>query len=447
MVVFKKAIPRRTFLRGTGAALALPLLDAMVPALSAAGEAPVRLGIVYVPNGMWPMDKWTPKTEGTGFELTPILEPLAKFRDKLTLVSGLAHQEGMAIPSDPGGPHTHAFATFLTGVRPKPTAGKDFEVGVSMDQVAAQKFGKETQLASLEVSLFLNEAVGSCEGGYACAYTNTPCWRTPTTPLPMEHNPRALFERLFGDSDTTDRTARLERIHERRSILDGITKLASPFMAEIGPSDRAKLTEYLDAIRDTERRIEIAEKQADREVPSVDRPAGTPASFEDYAKLMIDLQVLAYQTDLTRVITFAMEHEGGGRAYPEIGIPDQHHTLSHHQNSGISIDKLVQIHRYHMKLFAYYLERLRSVPDGDGNLLDNMIVLYGSARSDGNSHLHENLPLLLVGGAGGRIKGGRHNRYPDLTPMTNLHLTVLDKLGVRVEKRGDRTGKLDLLSV
>ncbi len=218
-------------------------------------------------------------------------------------------------------------------------------------------------------------------------------------------------------------------------------------MAEIGPSDRAKLTEYLDAIRDTERRIEIAEKQADREVPSVDRPAGTPASFEDYAKLMIDLQVLAYQTDLTRVITFAMEHEGGGRAYPEIGIPDQHHTLSHHQNSGASIDKLVQIHRYHMKLFVYYLERLRSVPDGDGNLLDNMILLYGSALSDGNSHLHENLPLLLVGGAGGRIKGGRHNRYPDLTPMTNLHLTVLDRLGVPVEKLGDSTGKLDLLSV
>ena len=231
MMIFKKAVPRRTFLRGMGATIALPMLDAMVPACaSAAAKSPARLGIVYVPNGMWPMDKWTPKTEGPGFELPPTMEALGKFRDKLTVVTGLAHKEAMAIPADPGGPHTHAFATFLTGVRPKPTAGKDFQAGVSMDQVAAQKFGKETQLASLEASLFLADSVGSCEGGYACAYTNTPCWRTPTTPLPMEHNPRALFERLFGDSDTTDRAARLARIRERRSILDGVTKLASPFL-------------------------------------------------------------------------------------------------------------------------------------------------------------------------------------------------------------------------
>lgn len=447
MMVFKKAVSRRAMLRGAGAAIALPLLDAMIPAcVKAAGKRPSRLGIVYVPNGMWPMDRWTPKTEGA-LELTPILEGLAKYKDKLTVVTGLAHKEAMAIPTDPGGPHTHAFATFLTGVRPKPTAGKDFQAGISMDQIAAQQFGKETQLASLEVSLFLSDAIGSCEGGYACAYTNTPCWRTPTTPLPMEHNPRALFERLFGDSDNTDKTARLARIHERRSILDGVTKLASPFMDQIGAGDRAKLNEYLDAIRDTERRIEIAEQQADKEIPAVDRPAGTPSSFEDYAKLMIDLNVLAYQTDLTRVITFAMEHEGGGRAYPEIGIPDQHHTLSHHQNSAASIDKLYQIHRYHIKLFAYYLDKLQSVRDGDGTLLDNMIMLYGSALSDGNSHLHENLPLMLVSGSGTGIKGGRHNRYTDQTPMANLHLTILDKLGIPVEKLGDSTGKLDLLSV
>jgi hypothetical protein len=238
MMIFKKAIPRRTFLRGAGgAALALPLLDAMMPALSAAGKSPVRLGIVYVPNGMWPMDQWTPKTDGP-LELTPALEPLAKFRDKLLVVTGLAQKEGMAIPTDPGGPHTHAFASYLTGVRPKPTGGKDFQAGVSVDQFAAAKLGKDTQLASLEVSLFPS-AIGTCESSYACAYTNTPCWRTPTTPLPMEPNPRALFERLFGDSDTTDRTARLKRIHERRSILDGITKLASRFMTDIGPADRA----------------------------------------------------------------------------------------------------------------------------------------------------------------------------------------------------------------
>jgi len=450
MVVFKKALPRRTFLRGMGGVLALPLLDAMIPAFAAgAGKSPVRLGTVYVPNGMWPMDKWTPKVEGAAFELSPTLEALAPFRQQLLVLSGLAHKEAMATAIDPGAPHAHTLATFLTGVRPKPTSGKDMQVGISMDQMAAKKLGKETQLASLEVSLFLNDLVGNCEPGFTCTYVNTLSWRTPTTPLPMEHNPRALFERLFGDSDNTDRASRLARIKDQRSILDGMTQRASRFTGELGAGDRAKLNEYLDAIRDTERRIQIAEKQADVELPSIERPAGTPASFEAYAKLMIDLQVLAFRTDLTRVITFAMEHEGGGgsRAYPEIGIPDQHHTLSHHQNSSPSIDKLFQIHRYHIKLFAYFLEKLRSVPDGDGNLLDNTILLYGSGLSDGNSHLHENLPMLLVGGAGGQIKGGRHIRYPDQTPMTNLHLTVLDKLGVPVEKLGDSTGKLDLLSV
>ena len=442
MVIFKKALPRRTFLRGLGGVVALPLLDAMFPALGgAAPQSPVRLGIVYVPNGMWPMDKWTPKTEGANFELMPSMEPIGKFKDKLVVVTGLAHKQA-TVPG--GGPHTNAFGTFLTGVHPKPTAGKDFQVGVSMDQLAAAKLGKETQLSSLEVSLFMKDLVGSCEGGNACVYTNTPCWRTPTTPLPMEHNPRALFERLFGDSDTTDRASRLERIQERRSILDGTTKLASSFMAKIGSRDRAKLSEFLDAIRDTERRIQIAEKQADQEVPTMERPSGTPSNFEEYAKLMIDLQVVAYQTDLTRVVTFAMEHEGGGRAYPEIGISDDHHALSHHQNNPANIAKLVQIHRYHMRLFAYYLEKLQSVREGDGNLLDNTVMMYGSALSDGNSHLHENLPMILVGGAGGRLKGNRHVRVPDLTPMTNLHLAVLDKLGIPVEKLGDSTGKLDL---
>ena len=446
MMIFKRAIPRRTFLRGMGGAVALPLLDAMVPAATAAVKSPVRLGIVYVPFGMYPMDKWTPKAEGA-LELTPVLEPLAKFRDKSLMLTGLAHMEGAPTAADPSGPHTHAFASYLTGVRPKATAGKDFEAGVSVDQFAAAQLGKDTQLASLEVSLSLSDSVGSCEGGFACAYTNTPCWRTPTTPLPMENNPRGLFERLFGDSDTTDRTERLRRIHDRRSILDEITKLASPFMAEIGPGDRAKLTEYLDAIRDTERRIQIAEKQSDVELPSLERPAGQPAKFDDFAKLMIDMQVLAYRTDLTRVITFVIEREGGGRAYPEIGIADQHHSLSHHQNQAIAIDKLVQIHLYHMKLLTYYLEGLRAVPDGDGNLLDNMVMLFGSGLSDGNSHLHENLPMLLVGGAGGRIKGGRHLRYPERTPMANLFLTVLDTLGVPVEKLGDSNGKLNLLPV
>jgi len=448
MMIFKKVIPRRTLLKGMGSALALPLLDAMVPALAtAAGKAPLRLATVYVANGMWPMDKWTPKTEGAAFELTPTLEPLAPFRDHLLVLSGLAHKEGAPSAEDPSGPHTHAFATFLTGVRPKPTSGKDYLLGISMDQIAAEKLGKETQLASLEVSLFNRDQGGTCEGGWTCAYLSTLSWRTPTTPLPMERNPRALFERLFGDSDTTDAASRLARIRKQRSILDGVTKLASRFLGELGPSDRAKLTEYLDAIRDIERRIQIAEQQTDREVPSLERPAGIPASFEEYAKLMMDLQVLAYQTDLTRVITFALENEGGGRAYPEIGIPDQHHTLSHHQNNAVSVEKLLQVNRYHAKLFAYFLEKLRYVSDGDGNLLDRTILLYGSGLSDGNSHMHENLPVLLVAGAGSGLKGGRHNRYPDRTPMANLHLTILDKLGVPVEKLGDSSGKLDPLSV
>ena len=291
--------------------------------------------------------------------------------------------------------------------------------------------------------------MGSLRGQQCAASTPTPrAGVLPTTPLPMEHNlgARAVRQRLFGDSDTTDGKTRLERIQERRSILDGTTKLASPFMGKIGPGDRAKLNEFLDAIRDTERRIQIAEKQTDHEVH---RPWSGPRAlrpiYEDYAKLMIDLQVLAYQTDLTRVITFAMEHEGGGRAYPEIGIPDDHHALSHHQNNPANIAKLVQIHRYHMRLFAYYLEKLQAVHDGDGTLLDNTVIMYGSALSDGNSHLHENLPAILVGGAGGAdSKATEHVRVPDLTPMTNLHLAVLDKLGIPVEKLGDSTGKLDL---
>ena len=425
----------------------------MIPAMAApattASKAPIRLGIVYVPNGMWPMDKWTPKIEGAGFELTPTLEPLAPFRNQLLVLSGLAQKEALPAPGDAGADHPRAFATFLTGVRPKHTAGKDIRAGISMDQIAAKTLGKETQLASLEVSLILRELVGTCEPGYACTYTNTLSWRTPETPLPMENNPRAVFERMFGDSDSTDRAGRLAVMRENSSILDSVAKRVSSFVNDVGPSDRAKLSQYLDAIRDVERHIQIAEEQANREVPTFERPAGVSASFEEYAKLMIDLQVLAYQADLTRVISFVMGREGpyGGRGYPEIGIPDIHHTLSHHQNNPVAIEKLFRINVYHMKLFAYFLERLQSTPDGDGSLLDHSIMLYGSSLSNGNTHEHDNLPLLLAGGGRGQIKGGRHIRYPDDTPMTNLHVALLDKLGLPVEKLGDSTGKLGLLSL
>jgi hypothetical protein len=445
MMIFKKAIPRRMFLRGMGATLALPLLDGMVPAFAQSSDpavkAPVRLGIVYVPNGMWPMDKWTPKTEGAAFELTPTLEQLAPFRDRLLVLSGL----DLKIAEPLG----HNTASFLTGVHPKETGGKDVRAGISMDQIAAEEAGKHTQLGSLEVSLCSTDVVGACDGSLSCVYVNTISWRTPTTPLAMENNPRAVFERLFGDTDSTDRAERLARIRERRSILDGVTERAARVLKEIGPSDHAKVTQYLEAIRDTERRIQISEEQANREVPTFDKPLGAPASFEEYAKLMIDLQVIAYQTDLTRVITFMMAREGpkGSRAYPEIGISDLHHTLSHHQNNADTIEKLFKLNVYHMKMFAYFLEKLRSTPDGDGSLLDHTILLYGSGLSNGNIHNHDNLPLLLVGGGGGQIKGGRHIRYPEGTPMTNLYLTVLDKLGLPVEKFGDSTGKLDLLSV
>jgi hypothetical protein len=452
-MIFKKAIPRRMLLRGMGATLALPLLDAMVPAFAAAADtavkAALRLGIVYAPNGMWPMDKWTPKAEGAGFELTPTLEPLAPFRDRLLVLSGLAHKEALPAPGEGGQDHARACATFLTGVHPKMAEGKDIRAGISVDQIAAEKLGKDTQLASLEVSLLSRDLVGNCESGFSCAYMNTLSWRTPTTPLPTEHQPRELFEILFGDSDSTARADRLSLLRKQRSILDGLTQGASRFLNEIGPSDRAKLTEYLEAIRDIERRIQIAEKQANQEVPKLDKPIGMPERYDDYAKLMIDLQVVAYQADLTRVITFMMGREGafGSQSYPELGIADSHHTLSHHQDNGERVEKLFRINVFHTKLFAYFLEKLRSTPDGDGSLLDHSILLYGSSLSNGNLHQHDNLPLLIAGGGGGQIKGGRHIRYPQGTPMANLHLTLLDKLGLPVEKFGDSSGKLDLLSV
>jgi Protein of unknown function (DUF1552) len=455
MMIFKRRIPRRAFLRGLGATVALPFLDGMVPAFAGlgetAGKAPVRLGIVFVGNGMWPMDKWTPKTEGTEFELSPTLEPLKAFRDKIVVLSGLAQQEALTRPDDPTGEHTLATSTYLTGVRPHYPAGEARKkAGISMDQIAAQKLGKETQVASLELSLMANhDLVGLCENNESCVWVSTLSWSSPTTPLPMATNPRAVFERLFGDVDSTDRTEQLARMRQQRSILDGMAKSASRFLNAVDPSDRAKLNEYLDAIRDIERRIQIAEAQSDREMPKIDKPSGVPVDFDEYAKLMMDLQTLAYQADLTRVITFQLAREGpqGGLAYPHIGLPDNHHNLSHHGNDAEKIAKLFRINVYHSKLFAYFLEKLQSVQDGDGSLLDHTVLLYGSSLSNGNIHQHDNLPLLLAGGARGQIKGGRHLRFPDLTPMTNLHLTLLDMVGVPVDKLGDSTGQLKRLPV
>jgi len=449
MIVTRKALPRRTMLKGIGAALSLPLLDAMVPALSRAANAIAkpgnRLSTVYLPNGIM-MDKWTPAKEGADFALRPIMEPLAPFKNQMTIISGLAHNAGRALAGENTGDHARAGASYLTGVHPRKTEGADTECAVSMDQIAARELGKQTQFASLELGVDSPELLGQCEAGYSCAYMNSICWRTPTTPMPMEDRPRQVFERLFGDSESTDPAVRLRRIKQDKSILDSVSAKATRLNAELGAGDRAKLDEYLDAIRDVERRVQTAEEQSSRKLPTIERPSGIPDTFTDHAKLMFDLQVLAFQTDLTRVITFMMGREFGGRTFREIGIPEGYHALTHHMYNAEKIAKVIQIQTYHAKHFAYYLDRLKNTPDGDGSLLDHMTVLYGGGISDGNSHLHDNLPVLLVGNASGQIKSGLHRRFTKDTPLTNLLLTMLDTVGVHRDSLGDSTGRLDLRS-
>jgi hypothetical protein len=451
MMIFKKAIPRRTFLHGVGTTLALPLLDAMVPALmaqsrTAAGRRP-RLATVYLANGRL-MDRWTPKTVGAGFEFTPTLEPLAPFRNQVLVLTGLNHEEGRAKLGESTGDHGRASSTYLTGVHPKKTEGADFRAGTSADQVAARELGKQTQLASLELSVDATDLLGQCEAGYTCAYMNTVSWRTPTTPLAMENRPRAVFERLFGDSESTTPDARLRQMKRDRSILDSVTEDLRSLMAQISTGDRSKLNDYLEAIRDIERRIQTAEKQqSTNELPALELSADVPPTFAEHSKIMFDLMVLAFQTDMTRISTFLLGREFGNRTYREIGIPGGHHTLTHHQNRKELIDQVAQIELYQSKMFAYFLEKLRSTPDGDGSLLDHLVIIFGGSLSDGNRHEHSNLPVVLVGGGAGRIRGGRHLRYPETTPMTNLLLTVLDILEVPSEQLGDSTGRLDISAV
>jgi len=449
MIITGKVIPRRTVLRGLGASVALPLLDSMVPALAVAGETvakPVpRLGAIYVPNGIQG-EFWIPETEGADFALTPTLKPLAPFRDRVLVVSGLDNKEADALPGEGAGDHSRGPATWLSGVHAKKTEGVDIQAGVTMDQIAAKELGRDTQLASLELTLESRNLLGSCDVGYSCAYQGTISWRTPTTPLPMEGDPRAVFERLFGDVGSTDARARLTRTREDRSILDSVLDKVAHLQNGLGSRDRAKLTEYLDAIRDVERRIQKVEEQSTRELPLVAQPGGIPRTFEEHAKLMFDLQVLAFQCDLTRVFTFMMGREVSGRTYPEIGVSEPHHALSHHQNELEKKTKVAKINAYHMQMFAYFLEKLRSTPDGEGSLLDHVAIVYGSGMSDGQLHDHVNLRLLVAGGGTGRIKGGRHLRFASGTPVANLHLTLLDKLGVPAEHLGDSTGTIEQLS-
>ena len=448
MIVTKQHLPRRTFLRGLGVTLALPMLDSMVPAFggarASAAQAVRRLGVVYVPNGMF-MPNWTPANESGVLDVTETLQSLAPFRDRMLMVSGLCSEEGIARPGEGAGDHARAAGAFLTGVHPKKTEGHDIRAGISMDQIAARVLGQETQLASLELSLESAERAGSCDPGYSCAYANTLCWSSPTTPLPMASDPRAVFERLFGTSGTTDPAAWLAARRHDRSLLDMVTAKVARLSRELGPRDRVKLSEYLEAVRDVERRIQMAEQQTTRELPAMDQPAGVPDSFEEHAKLMFDLQVLAYQADLTRVITFMMGHETSNRAYPEIGVPDSHHALSHHGGDKALIERLKKVDGYLTTMFAYFVNRLASTPDGDGSLLDSVIILFGSGMSDGNRHNHHDLPTLLVGGGAGAITGGRHIRVAPDTPNANLFLTMLDTLGVPTDTMGDSTGRLDSL--
>src|ERR1700692_2330309 len=447
MVITRKSIPRRGFWRGTGAALALPLLDAMTPAFATASARPVRMAFIEVPNGIM-MDKFTPATEGPGFALTPILEPLAPFRDRMLVLSGLDQGQSKGLPFEVGGDHPRACTAWLTGAHAKMTSGADLHAGISVDQVAAREFGKYTQLASLEVGLESAEVVGACESAYGCAYYNTISWRNDTTPLPMENRPRAIFERLFGDAGSTDPETRVSLRQKDRSILDAVTQDVKRLRGKLGGSDRGKIDQYLEGVRDVERRMQLAQAQGDHDVPQTGGPVGIPPVFSDYYKLMADLMVLAWQTDMTRVCTFQVGHEMSGRAYPEVGFGDAHHSVTHHQGDREKIAKVIQINIFHTKMLAYYLDKLRSTPDGDGSLLDHALILYGGALSDGNLHLFTDLPLLLFAHGVGGIGGGRHVRYPHGTPMGNLLLTMLDKAHVPdVGKLGDSTGRLELPSV
>ncbi|MDG0997984.1 MAG: DUF1552 domain-containing protein [Gammaproteobacteria bacterium] len=428
-------------MRGIGASLALPLLDSMVPALSSASaktaQPAKRMGVVYVPNGM-AMKSWTPATEGSGFEITRILRPMAAYQDRMLVLTGLNGSSSNA------GVHASASTRFLTGTIPA-RSESDLQAAVSVDQLVARELGKQTQLGSLELALDQSDVFGSCDIGFSCQYTSTIAWRDAHTPLPMETNPRVVFERLFGDTGTTDPAVRLKRIRKDQSLLDSVSDRVSELNRKVDAGDRAKLDQYLDAVRDVERRIQLAEAQSDRELPLLEQPAGVPQTYEEHAKLMFDMQVLAYQTDLTRVITFMMGRELSGRTYAEIGVPDSHHPTSHHRDDPTLYEKVTKINEFHTSLFAYYLDKLDATPDGNGSLLDNLLMLYGAGMSDSNRHDNTGLPLVLLGGGSGSVKGGRHLRYKEGTPISNLHLTMLDKMGLPLENLVNSTGPLNLL--
>jgi uncharacterized protein DUF1552 len=441
MIISKKAIPRRTVLRGMGSMLALPFLDSMMPALSALQKSAARpinrFSVMYVPNGMI-MKNYLPLSEGPDYELTPTLSALAPFRQQVLVVSGL---ECIPTPGRPGGAHAKASTRFLTDVSP-PLSETWLDAGISMDQILAQEYGKQTQVPSLELAIESAETAGACDTGFACPYTNTISWKSQNTPLPTQNNPRVIFERLFGDSTSTDPKARLARLRQQRSVLDSVGEEVARLRGVLPSTDRIKLTEYFEAVRDVEQRIQIAEKQSDQELPVVDHPAGIPSGWEDHVNLMFDLEVLAFRCDLTRVITLMVGHEHSGMTYPQIGVPDAHHPISHHQQEPDKVAKVAKINAYHVQMFARFLEKLRATPDGDGTLLDHVTMMYGAGMADSNSHSPVDIPLILAGGGAGSLKGGRHIRMQH-TPLANLHLTLLDEFGVHWDRIGDSTGPID----
>jgi len=442
MIITKKAISRRAMLKGIGATMALPLLDAMVPASTALGRTaakPVtRFGAIYVPNGVIP-GKWFPSTEGSGFEYTPSLQPLERFREQILVLSGLD-----SVPPPPPGErqynnHADASTRFLTDTTPSHI----LRAGQSVDQIIAKAWSEETALPSLELALESVDSGTSCDFGRSCVYTGTISWAGPTSPNPMEQSPSAAFERLFGDSANTDSAVRRARMEQKGSILDSLLGEVAKLQKKVGPADRTRISGYLESVRDVERRIQRAlENRA--EMPLVSRPAGIPETFEQHAKLMFDIQLLAYQGDVTRVVTFMIGREFSGRTYPEIGVPDAHHPISHHQRDPIRMEKLSKINHYHVSLFSSFVEKMKNTPDGDGSLLDHSAIIYGAGMSEGNGHVPLNLPILVVGGGSGQIKGGRHVKAPAGTPLANFHVSLMNKLGVPVEQHGNSTGSFSI---
>ncbi len=439
MYLTKKAIPRRTILKSAQGALALPLLDAMIPAATGWAATPAkptpRLGFVYVPMGA-DHTRWTPTSEKTLDELSPILSPLQPVRDYATVITNLRLQN--AYP----GTHDTSNSAFLSAAPAKHTEGSDYYLGTTVDQIAARKIGAETQLASLELAMDLNPLAGACNNGYACVYQNCLSWSSPTTPLPSEAHPRVVFERMFGEGG--DAATRRLALSRRESLLDSFTGSIAKMKGRVGASDRSRLDQYVESVRQVEREIERAERAVDENrTPDLDRPVGVPAAFADHVKLMFDLQILAYQADITRVITFQMSREQSNRTYPEIGVSDPHHPISHHGNEPVKLLKLSQINQFHVSLFSDFLQRMRDTPDGDGSLLDHSVILYGSGMGNSSLHNHENLPIILAGGGATGLKGNRHIKYAEPSNMSNLHLTLLDRVGVHMDSFMDSTGEIE----